>query len=32
VDREGLIAFDEQTWLPGAKPGERLRYRFKVTP
>jgi uncharacterized protein with NRDE domain len=32
VDREAWIAFDEQTWLPGAKPGERLRYRFKVTP
>jgi hypothetical protein len=24
VDREGWIAFDEQTWLPGAQRGERL--------
>jgi len=30
VDREGWTAFDEQTWLPGAQPGERQRYRFKV--
>lgn len=31
VDREGWIAFDEQTWLPGAQRGERLRYRFRAT-
>lgn len=31
VDGEGWIAFDEQTWLPGAQRGERLRYRFKAT-
>ena len=30
VDREGWIAFDEQTWLPGAQRGERLRYRFRA--
>lgn len=31
VDREGWIAFDEQTWLPDARRGERLRYRFRGT-
>ena len=28
VGSDGWATFDEQTWLPGAKPGERLRYRF----
>ncbi|MCX7149392.1 MAG: NRDE family protein [Rhodocyclales bacterium] len=28
LDKEGGISFDEQTWLPGAKRGERMRYRF----
>lgn len=30
VGRDGLVGFDEKTWLPGAKPGERLRYRFRI--
>ena len=30
--RDGWISFDEQTWLQGARPGERLRYRFKSAP
>jgi uncharacterized protein with NRDE domain len=29
VGSDGWISFDEQTWLPGAKPGCRMRYRFK---
>ena len=28
VGLDGWASFDEQTWLPGAKPGERRRYRF----
>ena len=28
VGQDGWTSFDEQTWLPGAKRGERLRYRF----
>ena len=24
----GWTSFDEQTWLPGAEFGQRLRYRF----
>ncbi|MBK7022886.1 MAG: NRDE family protein [Sulfuritalea sp.] len=27
---DGWISFDEQTWLPGAKPGGRVRYRLKM--
>jgi uncharacterized protein with NRDE domain len=28
IGSDGWISFDEQTWLPGARPGARLRYRF----
>ena len=28
VGNDDWISFDEQTWLPGAKPGGRVRYRF----
>lgn len=28
IDRDGWASFDEQTWLRGAKPGERRRFRF----
>ena len=31
VGKDGWASFDEQTWLPGAQRGERLRYRFKVS-
>jgi uncharacterized protein with NRDE domain len=31
VEGEGWIAFDEQTWQPGAQRGERLRHRFRAT-
>jgi uncharacterized protein with NRDE domain len=30
VDRSGSASFVEQTFLPGAEPGERVRYRFDV--
>ena len=30
IGRDGWTAFDEQTWLPGAQRGQRLRYRFNV--
>lgn len=30
IGNDGWISFDEQTWLPGARPGERLRYRFNL--
>jgi uncharacterized protein with NRDE domain len=26
---DGWLSFDEQTWLPGAQRGARLRYRFR---
>jgi uncharacterized protein with NRDE domain len=29
IGRGGWARFDEQTWLPGARPGERRSYRFK---
>ncbi len=29
VGQDGTTVFDEQTWLEGAKPGPRVRYRFK---
>jgi uncharacterized protein with NRDE domain len=29
VGDDGWISFDEQTWLPGAKTGGRVRYRFR---
>ena len=31
IERDGWTSFDEQTWLPGAQPGERLRYRFRAS-
>ena len=31
VGSDGWTSFDEQTWLPGAKPGARLRYRFSLS-
>ena len=31
LERLGFVCFDEQTWLPGAKLGNRNRYRFKLT-
>ena len=30
IGRDGWVTFDEQTWLPGAQRGQRLRYRFEV--
>lgn len=30
IGRDGWAAFDEQTWLPGAQRGQRLRYRFSL--
>ena len=32
VGRDGWIILDEQTWLEGALPGPRVRYRFKRVP
>ena len=32
VDADGMATFDEQTWLPAAKPGPRRRYRFRLDP
>jgi uncharacterized protein with NRDE domain len=29
VRRDGAVVFDEQTWLPGAQAGPRVRYRLK---
>jgi uncharacterized protein with NRDE domain len=29
IRRDGKVVFDEQTWLAGAKPGERRRYCFR---
>jgi uncharacterized protein with NRDE domain len=31
IDKDGWTSFDEQTWLPGAQPGERRRYRLKLS-
>lgn len=31
IDSAGTAVFDEQTWMEGAKPGERRRYRFKLS-
>lgn len=31
VGQDGWASFDEQTWLPGAQRGERLRYRFTLS-
>jgi uncharacterized protein with NRDE domain len=31
VGSDGWTSFDEQTWLPGAKPGGRLRFRFSLS-
>ena len=30
VGQDGWASFDEQTWLPGAQRGERMRYRFRL--
>lgn len=30
VAADGWMVFDEQTWLEGARPGPRMRYRFKA--
>ncbi|OIR03056.1 hypothetical protein GALL_148340 [mine drainage metagenome] len=30
-DKAGVIAFDEQTYLPGAWPADRKRFRFKLS-
>ena len=30
IGRDGWTSFDEQTWLPGAQRGQRLRYRFRA--
>lgn len=30
VDQQKFVSFDEQTFLPGARPGNRRRYRFKL--
>lgn len=32
VHRSGAVTFDELTWLPGAVPGGRRRYRFLLPP
>ena len=31
LGQDAWISFDEQTWLPGARCGERRRYRFRVS-
>lgn len=28
--RDGTVNYDEQTWLPGARPGARRRFRFSA--
>jgi uncharacterized protein with NRDE domain len=30
IGQEGWASFDEQTWLPGARRGERRRYHFRL--
>ena len=30
IDGGDFVSFDEQTWLPGALPGERKRFHFKL--
>lgn len=32
VGYDGWTVLDEQTWLEGARPGSRLRYRFRQAP
>lgn len=32
VGQTGWTSFDEQTWLPGAIPGPRRRFRFRTSP
>lgn len=32
IDDDGWTSFDEQTWLPGVRPGQRQRYRFLAEP
>jgi uncharacterized protein with NRDE domain len=31
LDRNGFMTFDEQTWLINAQPGNRRRFRFRLT-
>lgn len=31
LNRQGFISFDEQTWLTGAQPGNRQRFRFRLS-
>lgn len=31
LDRRGMLSFDEQTWLAGALPGNRERFRFRLS-
>lgn len=31
LERQGFVCFDEQTWHPGAKLGNRNRFRFKLS-
>jgi uncharacterized protein with NRDE domain len=31
VGADGTASFDEQTWLPGARAGERRRFRWRLT-
>jgi uncharacterized protein with NRDE domain len=30
LDKRRSLSFDEQTWLPGAQPGDRRRFHFKL--
>jgi len=30
LDEGQSLSFDEQTWLPGAQPGDRRRFRFRL--
>jgi len=30
LDKRRFLSFDEQTWLPGARPGDRRRFRFRL--
>lgn len=30
LSRDGAASFDEQTWLPGAQRGQRIRHRFRL--
>lgn len=31
IGQDGWTSFDEQTWLAGAQPGQRVRYRFRLS-